>query len=145
MSKSQTNETTAIENADMEFGDEHIIEVSAPTNTTDKAALREQKLKAISFNEIERAKSKDLVGKIFDIVDGVRAAIKGEPVATFIIMLDGKKRAVSKPLNTYTNSYIEYFELFEKDETVTPLTNYTFVELDSGGEAGNRPVVLRKL
>ncbi len=110
----------------------------------DRQQKRAQMLKAIRYQEYPRAKSRDLVGKKFDLVDAVRGRIKDDDVVTFIVRLGNDDFAVSKPINAFTESYLSYFETFDAGETVIPMTGYTFVE--EGTEiAGNKPVILRKM
>lgn len=110
-----------------------------------KRQLREQKLKAIQFLEIPRKKSSDLVGVEFNIVDAVRGHIKEDLIVTFILLLkSGERIATSKPLNVFTESYLDYFESYDASEEIEPMQGYTFTEIE-GGTAGNKPIVLRKL
>lgn len=108
---------------------------------------REQKLKAIRFLEIPNMASKKLIGEEFDIIDAVRSRFQDEINVAFIIVMkrDGEKYSVKKPLNTYTEAYLDYFESFTPEEEVPPMEGYTFVELSEGGQAGQKPVVLRKV
>lgn len=115
---------------------------------------REQRLKAIAFMEIPYTQSRKLIGANFDILDAVRKTINGESNVSFIVRLNadlpgvgkrGDKVSFSKKLNTFTETYISYFELFDADEVAAPMEGYTVVELSEGGQAGNKPVVLRKL
>lgn len=113
----------------------------------DKKHEREQKLKAIQFLSLPRKKSQDLLGVEFDIVDAVRSRINDSINVSFLIKLkdDAQVYVVSKTLNVFTESYLDYFESFDKDETIEPMSGYTFVELSEGGKAGNKPITLRKL
>lgn len=158
MAKDKANETATA--TATEPTNENLFDVTAPelsekdlTARADaKRRLREQKMKAIAFMEIPYIQSKKLLGVEFDIVDAVRKTIDGEINVAFILSLKnpvedflaGARVSVSKKLNAYTEAYLDYFESFDSDETPEPMEAYTFVEI-SGGQAGNKPIVLRKL
>lgn len=117
-----------------------------------KRKQRAAALKTLANQEIPYVQSKLLIGAQFDIVDAIRKTIDGEKNVSFILVLKkpvadfkaGDKVSASKKLNTFTETYLDYFESFDEGETIEPLTGYTFVE-EGQAKAGNKPVILRKL
>lgn len=117
-----------------------------------RLAKRQAALKALSLQEVPYAQSKLFLGAEFDIVDAFRKTIDGEKVVSFILELkhdvaDFKKGSlvsVSKRINSYTETYLDYFESFVEGEKIQPLYGYTFVE-EGKAVSGNKPIILRKL
>ena len=125
-----------------------------PTASADAKQRRQQALKAIRYQEYPRYKSKDLIGKSFDLLDAVRGQIttvdkttgrrETKDVVTFIVNVDGAEFQTTKPLNGFTSTYLDYFESFESGEPIEAMRGYTFVE-EGEPVSGNKPVILRKL
>lgn len=112
-----------------------------------RAQTQAQKLKAIKYLSMPTAKSKDLCGVPFDIIDAYETRINDETSISFLLkMRDGKVLKVNKAKNIFTEAFLDYFEsLASAGMPTDPIPDYTFEELTEGGKAGNRPITFRAI